>query len=346
MAINFKKMASDYFVNPYYSAYKWGADAVAGGTGKESESGYFGDGKEEKDKQARDAMYKDVLDKYGPDTMNNQRMADLAIGELDAQKLYGVNRDQLGQMSKGSLDTMSQRAKMGLSGAQRGEIRGLASGAARQTGAALGRQGVTGSANASAMRQLARDSAFQTAAISDQSKQAGEKNLEEAIGKRQLGTEASRFGQAALGANEKSTGGQLAIAGIPQLEAKKGILSEMFGGLTVICTELHRQGFISSDVYAGDCLAQEIIMSERPWVYEGYYFWAKHVASWMRRSTIVTKLCKPIALAWAQDMAFRLGKTSRGSKFGRFISVVGEPLCGLIGKGLRLWHSSGMKAAI
>jgi hypothetical protein len=102
---------------------------------------------------------------------------------------------------------------------------------------------------------------------------------------------------------------------------------------TVICGELHRQGIMSDELYAKDCEFSIKYQQEFPEVYQGYHIWAKHVAKGMSKSKILTKIITPFGLAWANHMA--------GNKtiLGKVIFNVGVPICGAIGKVMRLFKT-------
>jgi len=70
-----------------------------------------------------------------------------------------------------------------------------------------------------------------------------------------------------------------------------------------------------------------------PLVYKGYCVWGEYVATKMRDKGIVYKITKPLALAWAKQMAYDLSKGRYGkkSKVVKVISKVGEGICYALG---------------
>ena len=96
------------------------------------------------------------------------------------------------------------------------------------------------------------------------------------------------------------------------------------GGMgTVICTELHRQGIMPLDIYIkdmqyGESLDQETLI--------GYRLLATPVVKLMHKYAIVTKLISIPAMAWARNMA------GDYNFFGSLISMIGEPICNVVGK--------------
>jgi len=97
---------------------------------------------------------------------------------------------------------------------------------------------------------------------------------------------------------------------------------------TVICTEMHRQGYINDKTLAADAAfgrKQDLT------VIAGYHAWAIPVARWMRKSRIVTQIVRPIALAWAENMAYVEGVRDKPNIIGAIIHKIGVPICRLIG---------------
>ena len=96
----------------------------------------------------------------------------------------------------------------------------------------------------------------------------------------------------------------------------------MFG--TVICTELHRQGIMPSDIYLkdseyGNALPMDVVI--------GYRFWAVPLANKMKTSPLLTSIMKVPAMKWARHIA-----GVEKSLFGYACQYIGEPVCGIIGK--------------
>lgn len=104
-------------------------------------------------------------------------------------------------------------------------------------------------------------------------------------------------------------------------------------GGKIICGELHRQGLISDEVYAGD-LAYSV--NVRPETKAGYIFLATPIVEMMRVSKVATVVTCFIASGWAQEMAYRTGYVSKGSIVGKALILAIEPLCNFVGKLRRL----------
>jgi len=99
---------------------------------------------------------------------------------------------------------------------------------------------------------------------------------------------------------------------------------------TVICTELHRQGIMSDEVFETD---KSFGKKQDIETIAGYHTWAIPLASLMRKYKIVTWVITPIAMAWAEDMAG--GK----NMFGKILNKIGIPICRFIGrKALEVAH--------
>ena len=95
-------------------------------------------------------------------------------------------------------------------------------------------------------------------------------------------------------------------------------------GCTVICTELHRQGLISDDIYKADAAFGKSLDDD---TIRGYHLWGKPVARAMRKSPLLTWLIKPIVLSWARAMAGR-----QNSLFWSVALKLGIPVCRFIGR--------------
>ena len=59
-----------------------------------------------------------------------------------------------------------------------------------------------------------------------------------------------------------------------------------------------------------------------------------HLLGKWRKSNTLTKLAKPLVIAWCKEMAHvnLPDKYTKGSIFGKVVRIVGEPACSLIGK--------------
>jgi len=106
---------------------------------------------------------------------------------------------------------------------------------------------------------------------------------------------------------------------------------------TVICTELHRQGLIDDETYEAD---ERFGKKQDLDVMVGYHSWGIPLAGLMRKSEVVTWIIKPIALAWAENMAYKEGITKKKNLLGALIHSIGVPVCRAIGRikmGGRVW---------
>lgn len=106
------------------------------------------------------------------------------------------------------------------------------------------------------------------------------------------------------------------------------------GGGKVICTELHRQGRISDEVYASDHAVGLRIAVEQPDVVAGYHLWAIPLVNLMQKSKLVTKAVEPFGKAWANEMHYQETGKGKSSLLGRLIMSLGVPACGAVGKRL------------
>jgi hypothetical protein len=101
---------------------------------------------------------------------------------------------------------------------------------------------------------------------------------------------------------------------------------------TVICTELKRQGLLSSKVLEADELFGKQIRKLRPDIYKGYLRFAKPIVRWMKKSKLITKIVSWFAIPWAESMAYIMGYKLKDNKFGRVIMWIGIRLCEFLGR--------------
>jgi len=101
-------------------------------------------------------------------------------------------------------------------------------------------------------------------------------------------------------------------------------------GSTYICTALYEMGDMKKYIYKYDQVYGKRV---DPNVYRGYCVWGKYVATKLRYKGFVYKIAKPLALAWAKQMAFDLSKGRYGkkSKVVKVISKIGEGVCYALG---------------
>lgn len=109
---------------------------------------------------------------------------------------------------------------------------------------------------------------------------------------------------------------------------KSGVYKEI--GTSVICTELFRQGVISSEWYIADHQYAQKYISET--VIRGYHYWAIPVTKLMKKSVFITNLVKPFGKAWAQHMAYKMGVTNKDSLLGGILETIGMPISYYIGE--------------
>jgi len=102
------------------------------------------------------------------------------------------------------------------------------------------------------------------------------------------------------------------------------------GGGTYICTAVYEMGDMKKTIYKYDQVYGKRV---DPNVYRGYCLWGKYVATKLRYKGIVYKIAKPLALAWAKQMAFDLSKGKHGkkSRVVKVISKIGEGVCYALG---------------
>lgn len=154
----------------------------------------------------------------------------------------------------------------------------------------------------------------------------------EAIGRqRQADVNASLYGQSrsALGDFKSLTGNTISSA-VALTSGGKGEAVQMPNQVnpkslfeTVICTELHKQGIMPTEIYLKDCMYGKTLPTE---ILVGYHFWAIPIVNLMKKSPMFTKIVAPFAMSWAKHIA-----EEKKSIFGYMCQIIGEPVCGFIG---------------
>lgn len=122
-------------------------------------------------------------------------------------------------------------------------------------------------------------------------------------------------------------GGGLAVFGAAADAITGGEWSSFMGDIvggefSVICTELHRQGIMSPELYRIDSEHTRKYLS--PVTRRGYRIWAIPVVPIMRKSPFLTKIAAFFAIKRAQSL---IGQ----SLFGSIFRKIFEPICFVIG---------------
>ena len=114
------------------------------------------------------------------------------------------------------------------------------------------------------------------------------------------------------------------------------------GDGTYICTALYEMGDMKKYIYKYDQVYGKRV---DPNVYRGYCTWGKYVATKMRDKGIVYKIAKPLALAWAKQMAFDLskGRYGKNNKVVKVVSRIGESICYALGVVANIKLKKGVK---
>ena len=130
------------------------------------------------------------------------------------------------------------------------------------------------------------------------------------------------------------------------------------GGGKIICTKLYELGLMSEEIYLADQAFGAELVQTRPDIYNGYRAWAEIVVDWMdgqgpkmmpwmsdekfsqAAKRWSTAWAQDIATPWAEEMAYKMGKTKSGSLTGKLITAAGIPICKTVGMWQRVFGPS------
>jgi len=140
-------------------------------------------------------------------------------------------------------------------------------------------------------------------------------------------------------AGEQNAIGQVALQGQQQaaqnltnlLAAGSGNKQESntASGMSVVCSELNRQGLLDDVTWEADCLFARQIPHE---AIRGYHIVAKPIVKAMQRWKWATVLAYPIAIPWAQAMRHRVLGDCPDTFIGRMLLRFGVPFMAFIGR--------------
>jgi hypothetical protein len=108
---------------------------------------------------------------------------------------------------------------------------------------------------------------------------------------------------------------------------------------TVICTELHRQGFMSDEIREADERFGRMISATSPETMLGYHYWAIPIVNLMQKSRLFTKIVWTVARPWAYHMAYEMGSLEKDNLLGKILMKVGGFVSRVIGKSISYRNS-------
>ena len=107
---------------------------------------------------------------------------------------------------------------------------------------------------------------------------------------------------------------------------------------TVLCSLLHRRGYLSQEVWEQDHRFGVWVYENDPDVFEGYHSWAIPMVNWIENGSLLSKIyfhgwVRPFTGAWAQHIAHRMEPDKfKDNMVGRLMLNIGVPICRTIGK--------------
>jgi hypothetical protein len=277
----------------------------------------------QKDLDAKNKELEDLKAKTSPGavesaTLEGKRTGPVLSGSREEQEgqlaglnlanvIYGQGLGQTGQDVQGIKGRLQSRVEQSGADPVTAAIMGQKASAMAGARRTLAQQGAKGAASAAALEDISRERDQEIAKSLYGQQRQSEQDYRSLIGNMISGSTSLMQGEKA--------------ANVQMPDAPSG------GGLTVICSELFRQGYMPSNLYVRDHFYGDYLRLHNPNVLVGYHFWAKPIVALMKKSKLFTKIVSIPALKWAKHIA---GEES--SLFGHFCVHVGEPVCAIIGK--------------
>ena len=231
-----------------------------------------------------------------------------AVGLARANQLYGISTPELGRETAG----VRERAKSRMEGASPEDT------ALRNQRNAMERRMRAAGKSEGEIEQSRRRADMDISGSIYNRKLGAEKDYSRLIGNMIGGTTSLEMGMAQLQKSGEDTD-------IQPYKGSSG-MGGMFG--TVICTELHKRGYLSDEIYAKDFEYGYMVRRSDPAVYIGYRFLADPIVAVMKKSPSFTWVVSLIAVPWAKNMA------GNKNMFGSAVNAVGTALCRIVGKEL------------
>lgn len=256
-------------------------------------------------------------------------------GNEDLQRVLAARRAQAGGLSADEQQVMRAKLMGQMASANQGalrQLRGIQGAAGIQGGVAGaqaadvlrgGQQAMIGAERDIQMQNLLAKrqgiGELEATAMGLGKYDIGQAN-KELIAKYQTGLAEQALGAAERGALRSS---DLAMA--QQSAANQGG--------KVLCTHFYFKGLLPHSVWVGDTLYG---LEMDPAIVAGYHLWAKPLVRIMQRGgylgCALEFLLWPVVRAWAYEMAFVMGYSTKGSLLGRIFRKTLEPVSFLIGR--------------
>lgn len=140
------------------------------------------------------------------------------------------------------------------------------------------------------------------------------------------------IGQMGVAQRGGATAANAALQAAAISRPRPGLLTSATGGLTVLCTECHRQGYIDNNIFKADVKFGKRIRKEDPEAYQGYLIWASPVVKKMQESKLVTKLVASFVVPFAKHIAYTEGHLEKDNLVGKMVCKVGKAFSRLVFK--------------
>lgn len=235
------------------------------------------------------------------------------VGAMTGQNIYDIGRDatQYRNLLQQRLSGADPVAQFMMEGRNRAQA---------NVGRQMAGRGVAGGVAAASMNQAQREADSGIAAQMFENQRINQRDLDALVTK-----------------NQKFTGNALAAGSDRGLA--DNINTNAGTGITLICTELKRQGLLPDEVQAADHAYGQYMLINHPTIMDGYHVIAKPIVNLMAKSKVFTSMVAFFAIPWAYRIAGYF------SPIGSFVNMVGTPICFIIGalrgmyRGVNAWQT-------
>ena len=263
-----------------------------------------------------------------------QARANELQAQIDLMRQQQTEREQItGNLPSVQLERMGGAEEQAQRAQLAKELMAQQQAAQRQLSVQQARTGVRGGAAGAQQSRLAQQITAQQRGAEEQRFMAQQQFNREQAQKEQFANVATQLAQRQLMAALR---GQDVGAQSAQRYGESQVRAAQSGG-KVICAELGRQGYLDQKTLEADAAFGRMVWNTDRELMIGYWRLALPVVALMRASKVVTFVVSLIAKPWAKHMAYQMGVTTKDNALGRFVMMIGKPLCRLVARRVKVY---------